>query len=89
MTPRRRQVLIADPLLPNPFAPTHKYSASWSRVVAAILLGIVTYDANLLTITPSPRRGKGSLMAVILVANTNEGLDRNSRGSSRSTPAIT
>lgn len=50
--PATAQVLIADPLLPNPFAPTHKYTASWSRVVAAILLGIVTYDANLLTITP-------------------------------------
>ena len=48
----RREVSIADPLLPNPLAPTHKYVAPLSRVAAAILLGVVTYDANLLTITP-------------------------------------
>lgn len=45
-------VLIADPLHPNPFAPTNKYAAPLSRVTAAILLGIVTYDANLLTLEP-------------------------------------
>lgn len=47
-----RTVLIADPLHPNPFTPTNKYVAPLSRVTAAIMLGIVTFDANLLTIVP-------------------------------------
>ena len=47
-----RNVLIADPLYPNPIALTHKYVAPLSRVASAILLGIVTYDANLLTLVP-------------------------------------
>ncbi|WP_146537411.1 cysteine peptidase family C39 domain-containing protein [Rubripirellula reticaptiva] len=49
--PIKRTVLIADPLHPNPMAPTNKYIAPLSRVTSAILLGIVTFDANLLTIT--------------------------------------
>ncbi|MCO8121853.1 hypothetical protein NHH03_08910 [Stieleria sp. TO1_6] len=51
--PADRVVLVADPLHPNPMAPTNKYPASLWRVTSAILLGIVTYDANLLTITPA------------------------------------
>lgn len=46
-----RSVWIADPLHPNPMAPTNEYVAPLSRVTSAILLGIVTYDANLLMIT--------------------------------------
>ncbi len=49
---RTGNVLIADPLYPNPIAPTNKYVSSLSRVTSAILLGIVTYDANLLTLIP-------------------------------------
>lgn len=45
-------VLIADPLHPNPIAPTNKYSAPLVQVTSAILLGIVTYDANVLTLIP-------------------------------------
>jgi hypothetical protein len=47
-----RTVRVADPLHPNPMAPTGKYEAEFSRVASAILLGIVTYDANLLTVQP-------------------------------------
>ncbi|TWT49594.1 Peptidase C39 family protein [Rubripirellula amarantea] len=50
--PAKQVVLIADPLHPNPMAPTNKYPAMLSRVTSAILLGIVTYDANLMTIRP-------------------------------------
>lgn len=50
--PIKRTVLIADPLHPNPLAPTNKYVAPLSRVTSSILLGIVTYDANLLMIVP-------------------------------------
>ncbi|QDV42797.1 hypothetical protein Enr13x_26470 [Stieleria neptunia] len=49
---RSGNVLIADPLHPNPFAPTNNYLAPLSQVTSAILLGIVTYDANLLTLEP-------------------------------------
>lgn len=47
-----RQVLIADPLFPNPFAETHHYLACIDRVLCSILLGILTFDANLLVIQP-------------------------------------
>lgn len=52
--PETRTVRIADPLHPNPMAPTNIYTAPLSRVTSAILLGIVTYDANVLTISPRP-----------------------------------
>lgn len=45
-------VLVADPLWPNPMANDHIYSVGLDRVTCAILLGIVTYDANLLILTP-------------------------------------
>ena len=48
----KAQVLIADPLLSNPLGQEHTYAASLAKVSAAIFLGIVTYDANLLTISP-------------------------------------
>ncbi len=54
--PKSGNVLIADPLHPNPIAPTNKYAASLSQVTAAVLLGIVTYDANLLTLVPRQER---------------------------------
>lgn len=47
-----REVLIADPLQKNPLSATHQYLVSIERVICAILLGIVTYDANLLIIEP-------------------------------------
>lgn len=49
-----KTVHVADPLHPNPMAPTGKYEAPFARVVSAILLGIVTYDANLLLVRPKP-----------------------------------
>lgn len=49
---RTAQVMIADPLSPNPFGNKQIYAAPLSQVAAAILLGIATYDANLLLITP-------------------------------------
>ena len=46
-------VRIADPYLPNPFARRDNYySVDVDRVVCAILLGILTYDANLLILRP-------------------------------------
>jgi hypothetical protein len=47
-----RTVLIADPLSPNPVALTQLYPVNIDRVICAILLGVLTYDANLLVIHP-------------------------------------
>jgi hypothetical protein len=47
-----RTVSIADPLRPNPLSDSRYYEAPIDRVLGAILLGIVTYDANLLIIEP-------------------------------------
>jgi hypothetical protein len=52
----RKQVRVADPYLPNPFAPRDNYyEVGVDRVVCAILLGTYTYDANLLIIQPVDR----------------------------------
>lgn len=47
-----RTVLVADPLSPNPLAPEPVYELPIERVITSILLGILTYDANLLIIDP-------------------------------------
>ena len=52
---RQRRVMVVDPYQPNPWGPSHEYWISVDRVVAAILLGIVTHDANLLVVYPPPR----------------------------------
>jgi hypothetical protein len=50
--PQRREVMVADPLHDNPGYGSPYYRVAISRLITAILLGIVTYDANLLVITP-------------------------------------
>jgi hypothetical protein len=52
-----RTIRISDPLLPNPVAPGHDYVVSIDRVIGAILLGVLTHDANLLVIQPRRRPG--------------------------------
>ncbi len=48
-----RSVLVADPLESNPLATgEHRYVVDLDRLMCAIMLGIVTYDANLLIIRP-------------------------------------
>jgi hypothetical protein len=52
-----KEVLVADPYLPNPLAPKYNYYiVGVDRVVCAVLLGTYTYDANLLIIQPGGRR---------------------------------
>lgn len=53
-----RSVSVADPLKTNPVADSRYYSVSIYRLVCAIMLGILTYDGNLLIIQ---KRGKKSL----------------------------
>lgn len=55
--PERRTVLVADPLEANPFAKDRLYAVDIDRVFSAIMLGIVTYDANLLVIRPKAQKG--------------------------------
>jgi hypothetical protein len=52
---QRRKVLVVDPYQKNPYGGLHEYWISIDRVIASILLGIVTHDANLLVIHPRHR----------------------------------
>lgn len=52
-----REVMVADPLKDNPGFGLQNYSVSLERLITSIMLGIVTYDANLLVLEP-PRAGK-------------------------------
>ena len=47
-----RMLHVADPLKSNPMTQSQKYVAGMDRVINAILLGVLTYDANLLIIQP-------------------------------------
>jgi hypothetical protein len=50
---KAREVHIHDPLQANPHSRTRRYSINIDRVMNAILLGVLTYDANLLMIEPA------------------------------------
>ena len=49
---RKREVLVADPYKMNPVSSNHYYMVSIARLLGAVLLGILTHDANLLVIEP-------------------------------------
>ncbi len=53
-----REALVADPLHTNPLGVGQKYHSPIARVINAILLGVLTYDGNLIIIEPPPG-GKG------------------------------
>ncbi len=53
---RTRRVTVADPLENNPGFTARSYTVSMARLVPAIMLGVLTYDANLLVIEPTNRR---------------------------------
>jgi len=48
----RRTTHISDPLLPNPISESQYYEVTLSHLVCAVMLGIVTRDANLLVLSP-------------------------------------
>ena len=52
-----REVLIADPLRENPLVGDQHYSVGINRLLGAIMLGVLTYDGNLLVLDPPPKRG--------------------------------
>lgn len=48
----KHKVRVADPFIGNPLADdSHYYDVSVERLIRAILLGVLTYDANLLVIS--------------------------------------
>lgn len=48
----RRTTHIVDPLLPNPISASQYYEVTLNHLVCAVMLGIVTCDANLLVLSP-------------------------------------
>lgn len=51
-----KNLLVADPFHLNPFAGSNYYWVDIQRVISSILLGIVSYDANLLIIEPPEKK---------------------------------
>jgi hypothetical protein len=51
-----RSVRVADPLADNPRFHDHIYWLPAQRVINAILLGVLTYDANLLVLDPPDKQ---------------------------------
>ena len=52
----KKCVQITDPNEPNPLGQGKVYSVSFARLINSIMLGIVTYDANLLIIQPKEKK---------------------------------
>lgn len=48
----KKHVVVADPHRENPLSHNNYYTVSSHRLINAILLGVLTYDANLLIIEP-------------------------------------
>ena len=49
---KSRTVWVADPLKANPYGKEQIYQMGIDKIINAILLGVITYDANILVITP-------------------------------------
>lgn len=50
--PAKRLVTVSDPLEQFPAFAERRYTMPMARLIAAIMLGVITYDANLLIIEP-------------------------------------
>lgn len=50
--PRSRRFIVRDPSPHVPFSPTGRYSVNADRLISAILLGDISYDAVLLELVP-------------------------------------
>jgi len=57
---KKRTLLVSDPYGLHPYGPSHEYWTGIDRVIGAVLLGIVTHDANLLVIYPPSAVPKGA-----------------------------
>lgn len=49
---KKRLVIVADPHRENPISQDNYYKVNLNRLINAILLGVLTYDANLLILQP-------------------------------------
>lgn len=49
---QKRRIVVADPHRENPLSHDNYYKVNVSRLINAIMLGVLTYDANLLIIKP-------------------------------------
>jgi len=56
--PEERIVHVADPYQDNPHAEGLHYAVGMDRLVGAILLGVITWDANLTIVEPRPAEGR-------------------------------
>lgn len=54
----KQHIVVADPYAENPQWSNNYYSVPTARLINAILLGIMTYDANLLIIQPRKQSSK-------------------------------
>ena len=52
---KKNCVYLADPMTPNPLGEGQHYSVSFTRLINSIMLGVITYDANLLIIEPGKK----------------------------------
>lgn len=59
--PQSQLVQVADPYERNPLGPNHHYQVTLDRLVCSILLGVLTYDANLLILQPPLESADSSL----------------------------
>jgi hypothetical protein len=57
--PSSRKVTVLDPMGPKTPYADHRYDVTMARLVGAILLGVLTYEANLLILTPGGRGPSG------------------------------
>lgn len=49
---KNKNIIVADPFHGNPLSDSNYYSVNVQRLINAIMLGLITYDANLLVISP-------------------------------------
>lgn len=49
---KKQHVVVSDPYKENPVSHDHYYKVKVGRLINAIMLGIITYDANLLMVQP-------------------------------------
>lgn len=52
---KKRLIVVADPHPTNPLFKTNYYKVSVNRLINSIMLGVLTYDANLLIIEPQEK----------------------------------
>lgn len=57
------RVLVADPLADRPGFRDHLYEVGIERLLGAIMLGVFTFDANLLILEPPPGRERSGRVA--------------------------